>query len=96
KLSQVSGVGLVSIQGNLRPAVRVQANPAKLAGLGLALADIRTGLAAANVNSPKGTFDGAQQSFTIGSNDQIVDAEQYKPVIIAYKNGAPVRLSDVA
>ncbi len=96
KLSQVSGVGLVSIQGNLRPAVRVQANPAKLAGLGLALADVRTGLAAANVNSPKGNFDGAQQSFTIGSNDQIVDAEQYKPVIIAYRNGAPVRLSDVA
>jgi multidrug efflux pump len=96
KLSQVSGVGLVSIQGNLRPAVRVQANPARLANLGLALADVRTGLAAANVNSPKGTFDGAQQSFTIGSNDQIVNADDYRPVIIAYKNGAPVRLSDVA
>jgi multidrug efflux pump len=96
KLSQVSGVGLVSIQGNLRPAVRVQANPAKLAGLGLALADVRTGLAAANVNSPKGTFDGAQQSFTIGSNDQIVNADDYKPIIISYKNGAPIRLSDVA
>ena len=66
KLSQVSGVGLVSIQGNLRPAVRVQANPTALAGLGLALADIRTALAQANVNGPKGTFDGPQQSFTIG------------------------------
>ena len=96
KLSQVSGVGLVSIQGNLRPAVRVQANPTALAGLGLALADIRTALAQANVNGPKGTFDGPQQSFTIGSNDQIVSAEDYQPIIVAYRNGAPVRLSDVA
>ncbi|GAC1621006.1 MAG: efflux RND transporter permease subunit [Nevskia sp.] len=96
KLSQVSGVGLVSIQGNLRPAVRVQANPSTLAGLGLALADVRTALTQANVNGPKGTFDGPQQSFTIGSNDQIVSADDYKPVIIAYRNGAPVRLSDVA
>ena len=96
KLSQVSGVGLVSIQGNLRPAVRVQANPATLAGLGLALADVRTALTQANVNGPKGTFDGPQQSFTIGSNDQIVSADDYKPIIIAYRNGAPVRLADVA
>ncbi|MCK9385653.1 MAG: efflux RND transporter permease subunit [Nevskia sp.] len=96
KLSQVSGVGLVSIQGNLRPAVRVQVNPAALAGLGLALADIRTALTQANVNSPKGTFDGPLQSFTISSNDQIASAADYRPVIIAYRNGAPVRLGDVA
>ena len=96
KLSQVSGVGLVSIQGNQRPAVRIQANPTALAGLQLGLEDIRSALRAANVNAPKGTFDGPKQSFTIGSNDQIVSADEYKPVIIAYRNGAPVRLSDVA
>ena len=96
KLSQVSGVGLVSIQGNQRPAVRIQANPTALAGLQLGLGDIRTALREANVNAPKGTFDGPKQSFTIGSNDQIVSADEYKPVIIAYRNGAPVRLSDVA
>ncbi|WP_293372204.1 multidrug efflux RND transporter permease subunit [Nevskia sp.] len=96
KLSQVSGVGLVSIQGNQRPAVRIQANPTALAGLQLGLGDIRVALREANVNAPKGTFDGPKQSFTIGSNDQIVSADEYKPVIIAYRNGAPVRLSDVA
>lgn len=96
KLSQVSGVGLVSIQGNQRPAVRIQANPAALAALQLGLGDIRTALREANVNAPKGTFDGPKQSFTIGSNDQIVSADEYRPVIVAYRNGAPVRLSDVA
>jgi len=96
KLSQVSGVGLVSIQGNLRPAVRVQANPTALAGLGLALSDVRTALTQANVNSPKGTFDGPLQSFTIASNDQIASASDYRPIIVAYRNGAPVRLSDIA
>jgi multidrug efflux pump len=96
KLSQVSGVGLVSIQGNQRPAVRIQANPTALAGLGLGLGDIRAALREANVNAPKGTFDGPKQSFTIGSNDQIVSADEYRPVIVAYRNGAPVRLSDVA
>ena len=96
KLSQVSGVGLVSIQGNQRPAVRIQANPTALAGLQLALEDIRTALQQANVNAPKGSFDGPKQSFTIGSNDQIVSADEYRPVIVAYRNGAPVRLSDVA
>ncbi|WP_292999513.1 efflux RND transporter permease subunit [Nevskia sp.] len=96
KLSQVSGVGLVSIQGNQRPAVRVQANPTALASLDLGLEDIRTALQQANVNAPKGTFDGPKQSFTIGSNDQIVSADEYKPVIVAYRNGAPVRLSDIA
>ncbi|WP_293392428.1 efflux RND transporter permease subunit [Nevskia sp.] len=96
KLSQVSGVGLVSIQGNQRPAVRIQANPTALAGLQLGLEDIRTALQQANVNAPKGSFDGPKQSFTIGSNDQIISADEYKPVIIAYRNGAPVRLSDIA
>ena len=96
KLSQVSGVGLVTIEGNQKPAVRVQANPAALAGLGLSLEDVRTALTVANVNGPKGSFNGAQQSFTIGSNDQISSAAEYRPVIIAYRDGAPVRLQDVA
>ncbi len=96
KLSQVSGVGLVSIQGNQKPAVRVQANPSALAGIGLALEDIRTAIGQANVNQPKGSFNGNAQSYTIGSNDQIAVASDFEPVIVAYKNGAPVRLGDVA
>ncbi len=95
KLSQVSGVGLVSIQGNQKPAVRVRINPAAVASLGLSLEDVRTVLGQANVNAPKGSFDGKRQSMTIGSNDQIVSAAQYKPIILAYRNGAPVRVSDV-
>ncbi len=95
KLSQVTGVGLVSIQGNQKPAVRVQVNPAAAAGLGLSLEDVRALLAEANVNAPKGSFDGARQSLTIGSNDQIFTAAAYKPIIVAYRNGAPVRLSDI-
>jgi hydrophobe/amphiphile efflux-1 (HAE1) family protein len=96
KLSQVSGVGLVTIQGNQKPAVRIQFNPAALASLGLGPEDLRTGIGSANVNGPKGSFDGPKQSYIIGSNDQVVNAAQYKPLIIAYRNGAPVRLSDVA
>jgi multidrug efflux pump subunit AcrB len=96
KLSQVSGVGLVTIQGNQKPAVRVQVNPSALAGLGLGLEDVRTALTQANVNQPKGGFQGATQAMTIGANDQIGSAEEYKPVVVAYRNGAPVRLSDVA
>jgi len=96
KLSQVSGVGLVTIQGNQKPAVRVQANPSALAGLGLGLEDIRDALTKANVNAPKGGFNGAQQAMTIGANDQIGSGEEYKPIIIAYRNGAAVRLGDVA
>jgi multidrug efflux pump subunit AcrB len=96
KLSQVSGVGLVSIQGNQKPAVRIQVNPAQLAGLGLGLEDVRSALTTANVNAPKGSFNGASESYTIGSNDQITSADDYRPVIISYKNGAPVRLADVA
>jgi hydrophobe/amphiphile efflux-1 (HAE1) family protein len=96
KLSEVTGVGLVTIQGNQKPAVRVQVNPAAISALGLSLEDVRTILGQANVNAPKGSFEGPRQSFTIGSNDQIFSAEAYKPIIIAYKNGAPIRLGDVA
>ena len=95
KLSQVSGVGLVSIQGNQKPAVRVRVNPAAAASLGLSLEDVRTVLGQANVNAPKGSFDGPRQSETIGSNDQIFTAEAYKPIIVAYRNGAPVRVQDI-
>ncbi|HEY2622056.1 MAG TPA: efflux RND transporter permease subunit [Dyella sp.] len=96
KLSQVQGVGLVSIAGNVRPAVRVQVNPAQLANLGLTMEDVRSALTEANVNAPKGTLNGATQSYSIGTNDQLATAAEYKSTIIAYKNNAPVRLSDVA
>ncbi len=96
KISQQSGVGLVSISGGNRPAVRIQINPAALAANGLAVDDVRTVLGTANVNTPKGNFDGVAQSSSINANDQITSADQYKSIIIAYKNGAPVRLSDVA
>ncbi|HEX4630175.1 MAG TPA: efflux RND transporter permease subunit, partial [Chthoniobacterales bacterium] len=96
KLSEVTGVGLVTIEGNQKPAVRVQVNPAAISSLGLSLEDVRTILGQANVNAPKGSFSGAQQSFTIGSNDQIMSADAYKPIIVAYKNGAPIRLGDIA
>ncbi|KRF02069.1 acriflavine resistance protein B [Frateuria sp. Soil773] len=96
KLSQVQGVGLVSIAGNVRPAVRVQVNPAQLSNLGLTMEDVRAALTQANVNAPKGTLNGKTQSYSIGTNDQLVDAAEYKNSIISYKNGAPVRLSDVA
>jgi len=96
KISQLSGVGLVSISGGQRPAVRVQANPTALASYGLSLEDLRTALGNANVDQAKGTFDGVHQAFTIGANDQLLSSEGYNNVIIAYRNGAPVRLSDVA
>jgi len=96
KISQLSGVGLVSISGGQRPAVRVQANPTALASYGLSLEDLRTALGNANVDQAKGTFDGTHQAFTIGANDQLLSSEGYNSVIIAYRNGAPVRLSDVA
>jgi hydrophobe/amphiphile efflux-1 (HAE1) family protein len=96
KLSEVTGVGLVTIQGNQKPAVRVQVNPAAISALGLSLEDVRTILGQANVNAPKGSFEGPRQAFTIGSNDQIFSAEAYKPIIVAYKNGGPVRLGDIA
>jgi len=96
KLSQVQGVGLVSIAGNVRPAVRIQVNPAQLSNLGLTLEDVRSALTQANVNAPKGTLNGKTQSYSIGTNDQLSDAAEYKNTIISYKNGSPVRLSDVA
>ena len=96
KLSQVQGVGLVSIAGNVRPAVRIQVNPAQLSNLGLTMEDVRSALTQANVNAPKGTLNGKTQSYSIGTNDQLVDAAEYKNTIISYRNGAPVRLSDVA
>ncbi|SFW75455.1 efflux RND transporter permease subunit [Luteibacter sp. UNCMF366Tsu5.1] len=96
KLAQVQGVGLVSIAGNVRPAVRIQVNPAQLANLGLTMEDVRASLTQANVNAPKGTLNGKTQSYSIGTNDQLADAADYQSTIISYKNGAPVRLSDVA
>ena len=96
KISQLSGVGLVSISGGQRPAVRIQANPTALASYGLSLEDLRTALSQSNVDQAKGTFDGVHQSYTIGANDQLISSDSYKPIIIAYRNGAPVRLSDVA
>jgi multidrug efflux pump len=96
KISQLSGVGLVSISGGQKPAVRIQANPTALASYGLSLEDVRTALAAANVDQAKGILEGPRQSFTINSNDQLLSSEGYKSIIIAYRNGAPVFLSDVA
>jgi multidrug efflux pump len=96
KISQLPGVGLVTISGGQKPAVRVQANPSALASYGLSLEDLRTGLAAANTDQAKGNLQGPQQSFSIGANDQIFASADYKPVIVAYRNGAPVRVSDVA
>jgi multidrug efflux pump len=96
KISQLPGVGLVTISGGQKPAVRVEANPTALASYDLSLEDMRTALAAANVDQAKGNIDGPRQSFTIGTNDQIFSSEQFRPVIIGYKNGAPVRVQDVA
>jgi multidrug efflux pump len=96
KISQLPGVGLVSISGGQRPAVRIQANPTALAAYGLSLEDLRTALGQANVDQAKGNFDGPHQAFTIGANDQLLTSDGYRPLIIAYHNGAPVRLSDVA
>jgi multidrug efflux pump len=96
KISQLPGVGLVSISGGQKPAVRIQANPAALSSYGLTLEDVRTAVAQANVNQAKGTFDGARQSYSIAANDQLLSSDQYRPLIIAYKNGAAVHLSDVA
>ena len=96
KISQLPGIGLVRISGGQRPAVRVQANPTALASYGLTLEDLRTVVTAANVNQAKGGFDGPRQAAIIGANDQLLSSKEYRPLIIAYRNGAPVRLSDVA
>jgi multidrug efflux pump len=96
KISQLPGVGLVSLSGGQRPAVRIQANPEALAAYGLNLDDLRTTISNENVNTPKGSFDGPTRSSTINANDQLTGADAYNDIIVAYKNGAPVRLSDVA
>ena len=96
KISQVSGVGLVSLNGGQKPAVRVQVDPVTLAGVGLSLEDVRAALAAANVNAPKGNLDGARQDYTLSTDDQLFKAESFRPLVLAYKNGAPIRLRDVA
>ena len=96
KISQLPGVGLVSISGGQKPAVRIQANPTQLSSYGMNLEDLRTALVAANVNQAKGNFDGPHQSYQIGANDQLLSSKDYSGLVIAYKNGAPVRLTDVA
>ena len=96
RLSQISGVGKVGVLGGLKPAIRVQADLARLAAYGIAMEDLRTAIAGANVSGPKGSLDGPQQAYTIAANDQIVVADAYKPIIIAYRNGAPVTIGDVA
>jgi multidrug efflux pump len=96
KISQLAGVGLVSISGGQRPAVRVQANPRALAAYGLNIDDLRSTIANANVNTPKGSFDGPSRAYTINANDQLQSADEYLDLVIAYKNGAPVHLRDVA
>ena len=96
KMSQLPGVGLVSISGGQKPAVRIQANPTAMASYGLNLEDLRTAIVAANVNQAKGNFDGARQAYQIGANDQLLSSGDYAPLIVAFKNGAPVKLTDVA
>jgi multidrug efflux pump len=96
RLSEVGGVGRVSIQGGIRPAVRIQADLARLAGYGIALEDVRTAIVGANVSGPKGSLDGASQSYTISANDQLASADAYRSLVIAYRSGAPVLLRDVA
>ncbi len=96
KISQLPGVGLVSISGGQRPAVRIQVNPQALAAYGLSLDDVRTSIAAANTNQAKGSFDGPTRASTIDANDQLKSADEYRQLIIAYRNGAPVRVQDVA
>ena len=96
KISQLSGVGLVSIAGGQKPAVRIQANPMAMANYGLSLEDLRTALGTANVDQAKGSLNGTHQAYTIGANDQLLSSKDYNDVIIAYRNGSPVRLKDVA
>ncbi len=95
KLSEISGVGRVSVLGNMRPAVRVRIDPSRVASYGLSLDDVRTAIAAANVNGAKGGFDGPRQAIALGANDQLLSPEAYRDLIIAWRNKAPVRLSDI-
>ncbi|MEG9435459.1 multidrug efflux RND transporter permease subunit [Edaphobacter sp. HDX4] len=96
KISQLTGVGLVSINGGQKPAVRIQANPMAMANYGLSLEDLRSALGTSNVDQAKGNLNGTHQAYTIGANDQLLSSQDYAKVIIAYRNGSPVRLSDVA
>jgi multidrug efflux pump len=96
KISQLSGVGLVTISGGQKPAVRIQVNPTALAAYGISLEDLRAALVSTSVNSAKGTFDGYTQNYQINANDQLLSSKDYRDVLVAYKNGAPVTLSDVA
>ncbi len=96
RISQVAGVGLVAVAGGRRPAVRIQANPATLAGLGLTLDDIRTAIAAANVRQAKGSFDGPERASSIDANDQLQSAAEYRNLVLGFRDGAPIRLSDIA
>src|SRR5690348_2348059 len=96
KISQLPGVGLVTLSGGHRPAVRIQANYRQLAAYGLNIDDLRTTLSNANVNTPKGNFDGPSRAYTINANDQIRKPSDYNDLVVAYRNGAPVKLSDVA
>ena len=95
QISQISGVGLVNLGGQQKPAVRIQVDPAKMAALGMSLEDVRTVVASATVNQPKGTLDGHDQSFTVYTNDQLLKAAPWNDVILAYKNGAPIRVRDL-
>jgi multidrug efflux pump len=96
RLSEVTGVGRVSVQGGIRPAIRIQADLSRIAAYGIALDDLRTAVVGANVAGPKGALDGAHQSYTIAANDQITAADTYKDIVVAFRNGAPVKISDVA
>src|ERR1700686_5387008 len=96
RLSEVTGVGHVSVQGGIRPAIRIQADLSRLAAYGIGLEDLRTAIVGANVAGPKGALDGAHQSYTIAANDQIVHPDVYKTVVVAFRNGAPIQISDVA
>jgi multidrug efflux pump len=96
KISQLSGVGLVSISGGQKPAIRVQANPTALSSLGMNLEDLRTALSRASVNQAKGSFDGRRQAYTIAANDQLLTVEEFRELVIGYRNGAPIHLTDVA
>jgi multidrug efflux pump len=96
RLSELTGVGRVSVQGGIKPAIRIQADLARLASYGIGLEDLRTAIVGANVAGPKGSLDGAHQSYTIAANDQITAADVYKTIVVAFRNGAPVLLSDVA
>jgi multidrug efflux pump len=96
KISQLPGVGLVSISGGQKPAVRIQTNPTALSSYGLSLEDVRTALAQTSVNQAKGNFDGPQQSYQIDANDQLLSSKDYRSIVVAYRNGAPIMLTDVA